>query len=188
MANKTPLKANYTGGVVTSLAEFQSGDTIAANLIDPTGALTIGSQTIGSLAGFLFGTAGAVSGLLATARLKAITTTYDISTASGAIILTGAGFTPGAVIIFMSVDGGTAYSNCWGFDDGTNKMCCVDTRRIGSDFIQAYITVSYRMYQTDLTKGCYGNIWSFNSDGFTLSNTKVGSPTGTVAIMALCFR
>src|SRR5271157_3713200 len=61
MANKTPLKANYTSGVVTSLAEFQSGDTIAATLIDPAGALTVGSETIGSLAGFLFGTAGVVS-------------------------------------------------------------------------------------------------------------------------------
>jgi hypothetical protein len=61
MANKTPLKANYTGGVVTSLAEFESADRIAADRIDPTGALTIGSLTIGSLAGFLFGTAGVVS-------------------------------------------------------------------------------------------------------------------------------
>ena len=43
MANKTPVKAIFSGSDVTSLGEFASGDTIAASVINgvPTGSLAL---------------------------------------------------------------------------------------------------------------------------------------------------
>ena len=41
MANKTPVKANFTGSDVTSLGEFASGDTIAASVINGLDAISL---------------------------------------------------------------------------------------------------------------------------------------------------
>ena len=45
MANKIPLKANYTGNNVTSLGEFNSGDTIGGQFLDLSSPLSIGNGT-----------------------------------------------------------------------------------------------------------------------------------------------
>ena len=48
MANKVPVKAVFTGSDVTALGEFESGDTIAASLLNgvPTGSLALAGGTM----------------------------------------------------------------------------------------------------------------------------------------------
>ena len=48
MADKVPVKARFTGVDVTALGEFESGDTIAASLINgtPTGVLPLAGGTM----------------------------------------------------------------------------------------------------------------------------------------------
>jgi hypothetical protein len=179
MGNVNLVKSVLTGGVATALAEVAAADT----------AVLPGGLAVGSLAGFLFGTAGVMSGVLATARFKVLTSTWDIATATGTLAMTGTGFIPGAVILIMGVDSSTSHSNCLGFDDGTNRMSVHYTTQVGQAGVLINTTISFRIYQTDLTKGMYGYVQSFDANGLTLTITRSSTPSSaTVTIIALCFR
>ena len=49
MANKTPVKAIFSGSDVTSLGEFASGDTIAASFINGTALTLAGGAMTGAI-------------------------------------------------------------------------------------------------------------------------------------------
>jgi hypothetical protein len=81
MANKTPIKAIFSGSDVTSLGEFASGDTIIASLINgvPTGSLAL--------------TGGAMTGAITT------NSTFDgVDIATRDAILTSTTTTAGAAL------------------------------------------------------------------------------------------
>lgn len=187
MANKIPVKAIFTGPDVTALGEFESADTIAANRIDPTGALTIGSLTVGSLAGFLFGTAGTVSALSVANRMKVGSFTRNVATATGTQAVTSVGFQPGVVLLIANIP--ATQMTSIGLDDKANPWTLFNIYATTAG--AWYSIASFSIYlkesagDVDWTTGV---LQSLDSDGFTVSWIKNGNPTGTANIFYLALR
>lgn len=119
-----------------------------------------------------------------TAAHKLVTTTRDNTVANGTQAVTGVGFKPRAVILFSSVSGTSAMSV--GMSDGSGSQCMFDNYQnaansyaVDSQYSVTALTGSSVLNQASVS--------SLDSDGFTLSWTKTGSPTGTTTIYALCF-
>lgn len=113
---------------------------------------------------------------------KIITATRDLAAASGDVNYPGVGFVPTSILCIANVD------NSFKFSIGM-----VDVSRVSksiapsaANFMWAgstFITVSNAVdtAQTAILK-------SFEADGFVLTWTKLGSPTGTLQLSFLCFR
>ena len=111
--------------------------------------------------------------------------TRDTTVASGTQTVTGVGFQPVGTIFHMAQSGASEAS--WGFDDGTNRKVLL----IASNAATTYrnngtnsIYDSQNVGSTDYK----GIVQSFDSDGFTISWTKVGSPTGTITVTFYAFK
>ena len=108
--------------------------------------------------------------------------TRDSTVATGTQAVTGVGFKPSYVQFIMASAGGEASI---GYDDGINDEV------IGWDNnSQIWIqdipnSISFRQTGSDLYKG---KILTFDLDGFTISWTKIGTPTGTVSVSYAAFR
>jgi hypothetical protein len=104
--------------------------------------------------------------------------TRDLTTASGSQAITGVGFVPKAVLFTMSVGGGARFSD--GFDTQTAR---------GSTYTNGSATFNADARSiVALTSGSdfqYAQIATMDSDGFTLTWTKTGSPTGSATIKYL---
>lgn len=116
---------------------------------------------------------------------KIVSFTRDVTTASGTQAVTGVGFTPQSVFFLVA----TAADNntSWGFSTASENMVIFDNGDAAAD---TYGVETDRSVQIEQAAGAryHGAMSSFNSDGFTFSWTKVGSPTGTITILAFCFR
>lgn len=106
------------------------------------------------------------------------TITRDMTAASGAVATTGLGFVPKIIRFNALVDNTTLHS--YGNSDGTTESCIYDqhaitanTRSHGS--IAILLAVNGSNFQQAAAS-------AFILDGFTLTWTKVGSPTGTATI------
>lgn len=113
-------------------------------------------------------------------RTKRISFTRDLSTATGSVAYTGAGFKPTAIIIISGGNGATDYTSV-GLAD--SSLSAGSTSHFGAGVSYASSSI--------VTVGVSGTnqqatVASFDSDGFTLSWTKNGSPTGTVQFYAIC--
>lgn len=111
-----------------------------------------------------------------------VTFTRDMTTATGTQAVTGVGFTPTAIVFVYAINGTTQEGV--GFADssksGRNRNYLTPTGWfVGTQAISA--SVSSGNYQT-------GDISTYDSDGFTISWTKAGSPTGTLTVYAICLR
>lgn len=113
---------------------------------------------------------------------KIISATRDLEAVSGAVAYTGVGFKPTALIIFACV----FYSDAW----------CITTM-VGSGTIGLHgytinehqtstkgvlYTAGGRSYRQEYT------IQSFDSDGFTIDWTKIGTPTGIADLRCFTIR
>lgn len=114
-------------------------------------------------------------------RFKIGSTTRDISTASGTQAVTGIGFAPKAVIFLAVVQSSTEAS--WGFDDATTHL----SLRLQNTIWTNAATESI-VYDDNAGKDYSGHISSMDSDGFTITWTKTGLPTGTLQVMYLAFK
>lgn len=112
--------------------------------------------------------------------------TRDISLATGTQAITGAGFKPRAVIFLAGSVGGSS-DNSAGIDDGTNHSALVNLNALaaGTFHISAVLSIRFVQSGSDIYGGI---IQSLDTDGFTISWTKTGSPTGTRTILFLAFR
>ena len=118
-------------------------------------------------------------------RFKVGSFTRDTSVASGTQAVTGVGFSPKTVIFFMAQTG-TEESSI-GFDNLT-AMAGIDCHYDGNtNQWGAYTIFSIMDAETNANK-YYGNISSLDADGFTISWTKAGLPTGTITIIYLTLR
>jgi len=111
-----------------------------------------------------------------------ISSTRDLTAAAGDVSYSGLGFKPSLVLGFGAV--GATIVGCIGVDDGTVRKG-MDTRTTAGqwaiqDYLLAFLT-SVGVYQAAVVK-------SFDSDGVTLTWTKVGSPAGTATFTLICFR
>jgi len=103
--------------------------------------------------------------------------------ATGTVPYTGIGFTPSYVIFFGFDNGNTEAS--WGFDNGSQKASSVY-----SGYASAYTGLdAYSIFSHDgVSDEHKAAIQSLDTDGFTLSWTKVGSPTGTFTVKFMAFK
>jgi len=117
--------------------------------------------------------------VVASTNMKLVSTTYDLSTATGTKAITGAGFTPDAVAISFAVQGGEP-STSRGFHDGTNDHNSYWDEN--SDVVMD-LTASFRYKSA--AGNVNGDVQSLDADGCTLSFTKTTSPVGTINISLL---
>lgn len=118
---------------------------------------------------------------------KIIEITRDLAADSGDVAYTGVGFLPSAIIVFGGTGGNgfnigmadSAKTNrvLTKYADSTNYVNAAGS--IGSNLIFYSVTSGNR--QTAIVK-------SYDADGFTLTWTKTGSPTGIITLEVLCFR
>ncbi len=115
-------------------------------------------------------------------KVKVVSTTYDLTTASGSQTVTGIGFTPSAVFIMAGVNA-TSYVS-WGISDGTTNVAVADNGAVSagthtvSGSVAVYNIQGVGVYQS-------ATIGSFTSGQFIITWTKSGAPTGTAGIYCL---
>lgn len=109
--------------------------------------------------------------------------TRDTSLATGTQAVTGLGFQPTAVI-FFSLQISTREAS-WGFDDGTSPLTLADDQLSSGTY--EIVFRSIYLEETSGSANYEGLVQSFDSDGFTMSWTKTGSPTGTAQILYMAF-
>lgn len=109
----------------------------------------------------------------------------DMTTATGTQAVTGIGFKPTYVLMLASVGAGQTVS--WGSDNSNGSRRCLYSLDGDITTITGAGTVSVQLYISGSAEQ-HGLISSFDSDGFTFSWTKVGSPTGTATVNFTAFR
>ena len=127
----------------------------------------------------------AVAQLNDNARLssKIITSTRDAGAVTGNVAYTGVGFTPTSVHALAVVDG-TLY-NCKGFADSTKTGWAV----YQSAANVYYVANTLVTYSNQSAWAQNGYIATFDTDGFTMTWTRVGTPTaGTIKLYFICYR
>lgn len=110
-------------------------------------------------------------------------TTYDLSTASGTKTISGLAFQPSLVVFLSSVAGGGTTVASIGFDNGTLPG---SVSKIGTNWNIS--TTNSLVLTTSGGNNQVGHITSFTSDGFVITFTKTGTPTGTATIVFLAFK
>ena len=105
----------------------------------------------------------------------------DTSAASDSVAYTGVGFAPKAVLFFGAVAGTTKVS--WGMSNASTDQAIA---RVGSNYdtysSQAIVSFDSAGNETN------GQLTSLDSDGFTISWTKTGAPSGTMTVFYMAFR
>lgn len=127
-----------------------------------------------SLAGFMKYTDG---------RTKVGSFSKNMADASTSTGYTGVGFKPKAIIFLAVVDGSTKYS--FGYSDGTSNF---GYGGYGDSTILASNGASAITIRNSAGNSTGGVVASFDADGFTITYTKSGSPTGTADIYYMAFR
>ena len=120
------------------------------------------------------------------ATMKIGTFTRDLTTASGTQAITGVGFTPRFVTFAGHVHAVTSYGFYGGVDNGTTATCFTDYWASANG--QWYV-VTNRSLDMRTSTGTIADAYisAFGADGFTLTWTKTGSPTGTGTITYVAF-
>lgn len=113
------------------------------------------------------------------------TISRDISLASGTQVVGGVGFRPSMVIFFVNQPGTSKAS--WGLDDGSNPQAIYDTNATGADEYEAAGTYAIRVIQGG-GNSYFGNVSTFDADGFTIAWTKSASPSGSIQVKFVAFK
>lgn len=117
-------------------------------------------------------------------KSKVIVATRDLTAASGDVSYTGVGFTPTSIICMGNIDG-SANTISIGAADSAKSASSLEKDSNGyfykNDILGRFSTGVGSAFQNAAVK-------SFDADGFTITWTKVGSPTGTAGLIFLCFR
>ena len=117
-------------------------------------------------------TAQAIAAQASSAKYYSGAFTRDMTAATGSVSYTGVGFTPKALIVMSAVDGSATAS--WTFITATTDGGIGQFASGGAFGSAAGVSI-----YADLSNHQTGILTAFGADGFTLSWTKVGSPTGT---------
>jgi hypothetical protein len=118
-----------------------------------------------------------------TTKVYSGTFTRDTSTATGNVAYTGIGFQPKAIISFGAV--ATTDQLSIGIDDGSRRGSVYDASGVSAGTYNISGSITFMPQQTGSIFQ-FGVINSFDSDGFTIGWTKVGSPSGTATFYYLC--
>lgn len=115
---------------------------------------------------------------------RVITGTRDMTVASGDVSYTGVGFRPSCITCYAGVNGATV-AQSWGLAGSNLNAACQEY-----DYNAVYYpnqTALIYMQTASSTKQS-AVVKSYDADGFTLTWTKEGSPTGTANLIFLCQR
>lgn len=114
-------------------------------------------------------------------QMKVGSFTRDMTTASGTQAVTGVGFTPTAIIFFGAETADVEAT--WGIDDGTTAK---DVNKEATNFQN---DGSFSITIDEGSSNTYqGKINSFDADGFTITWTKGGAPSGTLTANYLAIK
>lgn len=114
---------------------------------------------------------------------KSFTSSRDMTAASGNVSYTGVGFIPNVIIALSHL--ATSLSISVGFSDSSLLsteiflLGSTTATDAGSELNRIAVSAGVEQYST---------ISSYDTDGFTLTWTKAGLPTGTAGIRFLCIR
>lgn len=114
-------------------------------------------------------------------KFKIVTFTRNLVDADGAVAITGVGFRPSSVIV-IGAPAATGSAPTIGMCDASLTQAAVSTFTTG--YIEAKAMLPFGPSGTNYVQG---QITSLDADGFTVTWTKQGSPTGTDTFYALCF-
>lgn len=185
-----PVMAGTGTAVINNVEQTLTNKTISGGTV--TGALLGTNQiTGGTVNNAIFGSPTITGGTINNAVLgtptiqgpyfKVGSFTRDISAATAAIEYTGVGFQPKAVSFIAGVGATFAYS--MGFDDGTTHGV------IGHDSATTVNPDNYSIFLQSAT-GSYTRalVSAFGTDGFTLTWSKTGAPSGNAVIFYMAYR
>lgn len=115
---------------------------------------------------------------------KVITATRDMTAASGSVAYTGVGFTPKIIMAFGCQTSGLNVSEIhWGMCSSSSANFGMSTQNTG-DGVGSTAKFIYIQESAGLDQSAV--LASFDVDGFTLTWTKTGTPTGTNTFGLLC--
>jgi len=117
--------------------------------------------------------------------IKIGTLTRVMSVASGDDSYTGVGFKPSNIILISGLTAAAAASV--GVDNATVHGCVYNNHYSAANTWSLAATLSLVIYE-DAGKAAYGIVKTMDADGFTMTWTKVGSPTATLTAIYLAFR
>ena len=120
---------------------------------------------------------------LTTPSLAVVTVTRDLTTATGSVAYTGAGFTPRYLIAFGAIPAGSDAMSI-GYSIGTSNYgqgYFGTTKWVNTTGWMLLAATSTANYQT-------ATVTSLDADGFTLSWAKNGTPTGSYVAYVLCIK
>ena len=114
--------------------------------------------------------------------------TRVLSVASGNQSITGIGFKPRLILFQTGISGGSTWMSV-GQSDGVINTCQEWALNAGGT-LGAFAQTTAGIQRDDAAGANYQSfvVTSFDADGFTLTWTKVGTPTLTAQITATCFR
>ncbi len=165
-----------TGYVTNAMSASMANSTIKGRTTSGTGVPE--DLTAAQAAAIIGGVGGAL-------KSKFITTTYDLSTATGTQAVNGFGFQPTACAIITAISAAASYSI--GFvDSGASQGALY----IPSDaLVPTWLSTSVGMVSGNAASSAFqiGTV-TFAADGVSIAWTKAGSPTGTLQEKFLCFR
>ena len=106
----------------------------------------------------------------------------DMTAASGNVSYIGVGFTPSAIICFWGVDADKFIG--WGVADSGKLVRTLETDSNANNYVVAALVYAQPVANNSQS----AVVATFDADGFTLTWTKTGSPTGSCNLIFLCFR
>lgn len=121
-------------------------------------------------------------GVSGTPAYKVMTFSRALTLAAGIQVITGVGFKPNLVLFQTGVGGGGSWSSV-GQSDGSIQTC-LEFSGTGAFFQNTFAGIQ----RADASNYQAFNTSSFDADGFTLTWSKVGSPTITAQVSAICYR
>lgn len=123
------------------------------------------------------------------ARFKVGTFTRVMSVASGDVAYTGVGFKPKAIVIFGYVSNGVVKNSTKGFSDASTNSQILDYTTTGADSNTTGSPNVIYLFDDAATLNVNAAIVkTFDTDGFTLTWAKSGTPTMTANLAYLAFR
>lgn len=119
-------------------------------------------------------------------RMKVVVFSRDTSSSSGTQAVTGVGFKPKTVVFLSGFGGGSARASI-GMDDSAAPTVLFNNHNAVADTwgIEQGFSIEPVESGTAFNKA---KITSLDADGFTLTWTKTGLPSGVVSTAALCLR
>jgi hypothetical protein len=114
--------------------------------------------------------------------LKISSFSRDMSASDGDAAITGTGFKPSGIIFISYVD---PVSGAVGIDDGNGTHGIIMHYGAGSTYGGSTDSIHFWVSSGNSVSGY---VKSMDSDGFTVTYVKQGSPTGTASVFYLAFR